>query len=242
MRASSSPSRAPSSTAVHVERLLERHPADVHQAAEHVGREPGALLVGEERHRDRVASVAMPCCSSVSITSSPASTPRLPSKRPPVRTVSMCEPVITGAAVGSRPGARGDDVADRIDARRRGRGRASSRPPGRGPRGRRRSSASRAQPRSPFGPMHGADLAERLDARPRAGRCRSAASLPVVIVSDRSRTRRSRPAPRRTPSTAAVEQLGAALGRGERRIADVRRRAPKSLDSHPKPTLPPKRT
>ena len=49
-------------------------------------------------------TVATPCCSSVSITSSPASTPRLPSKRPPVATVSMCEPVITGAAAGSVPG------------------------------------------------------------------------------------------------------------------------------------------
>ena len=48
--------------------------------------------------------VATPCCSSVSTTSSPASTPRLPSKRPPVATVSMCEPHITGAAVGSVPG------------------------------------------------------------------------------------------------------------------------------------------
>ena len=60
-------------------------------------------------------SVAMPCVSSVSITSRPASTPRLPSKRPPVATVSMCDPVITGAASGSRPGPRGDDVADLVD-------------------------------------------------------------------------------------------------------------------------------
>ena len=48
-------------------------------------------------------TVATPCCSRVSITSSPASTPRLPSNRPPVATVSMCDPVITGAAVGSVP-------------------------------------------------------------------------------------------------------------------------------------------
>ena len=38
-----------------VERLLERHPADVHQAAEHVGREAGAFLVGEERRPPRRA-------------------------------------------------------------------------------------------------------------------------------------------------------------------------------------------
>ena len=37
-----------------------------------------------------------PACMRVSITSMPARTPRLPSNRPPVRTVSMCEPVITG--------------------------------------------------------------------------------------------------------------------------------------------------
>ena len=48
--------------------------------------------------------VAMPSVSSVSMTSSPASTPRLPSKRPPVATVSMCDPVITAAAPGSVPG------------------------------------------------------------------------------------------------------------------------------------------
>jgi len=48
-------------------------------------------------------TVATPCCSSVSITSSPPSTPRLPSNRPPVRTVSMCEPTITAAACGLVP-------------------------------------------------------------------------------------------------------------------------------------------
>ena len=36
-----------------VERHFERHPAGEHQAAEHVGRESGALLVGEERHDER---------------------------------------------------------------------------------------------------------------------------------------------------------------------------------------------
>ena len=33
-----------------VERLLQRQATDVDQAAEHVGRESGALLVGEERN------------------------------------------------------------------------------------------------------------------------------------------------------------------------------------------------
>ncbi len=47
-------------------------------------------------------SVSMPASLSVAMTSSPASTPRLPSKRPPVRTVSMCDPVIT-AGPATRP-------------------------------------------------------------------------------------------------------------------------------------------
>ena len=52
MRTSSSPSTAPS-IAADRERVLERHPAREHEAAEHVGREPAALLVGEERDRER---------------------------------------------------------------------------------------------------------------------------------------------------------------------------------------------
>ena len=55
------------------------HAADVDEAAEHVGREAGALLVGEERRRRAGGAGSMPARSSVSITSSPASTPRLPS-------------------------------------------------------------------------------------------------------------------------------------------------------------------
>ena len=38
-----------------VERVLQRHAAGVHEAAEHVGGEPAALLVGEERNRQRAA-------------------------------------------------------------------------------------------------------------------------------------------------------------------------------------------
>ena len=49
-------------------------------------------------------SVSISLVINVSSTSSPASTPRLPSNRPPVRTVSMCEPVITTGRLGSRPG------------------------------------------------------------------------------------------------------------------------------------------
>ena len=96
------------------ERLLERHAAREHEAAEHVGREPAALLVGEERDRERVLELDAGARSTVSITSSPASTPSVPSKRPPVATVSMWLPVSTGGSerVG-RPGA--DDVADLVD-------------------------------------------------------------------------------------------------------------------------------
>ena len=48
-------------------------------------------------------SVVIPLNSRVSITSRPASTPRLPSKRPPVRTVSIWLPVMIGAP-SVRPG------------------------------------------------------------------------------------------------------------------------------------------
>ena len=48
-------------------------------------------------------SVSTPASLSVSMTSSAASTPRLPSKRPPVRTVSMCDPAMT-AGPDWRPG------------------------------------------------------------------------------------------------------------------------------------------
>ena len=41
-------------------------------------------------------SSSTPLSMAVSITSSAASTPRLPSYLPPVATVSMCEPIITG--------------------------------------------------------------------------------------------------------------------------------------------------
>jgi hypothetical protein len=62
----------------HVERLLERHAAGVDQAAQHVGWEAGALLVGEEGDGDGRRGTT-PWSSRVSTTSSPASTPRLPS-------------------------------------------------------------------------------------------------------------------------------------------------------------------
>ena len=113
MRTSSSPSTAPSIARI-VERVLERQAAGVHEAAEHVGREAAALLVGEERDRERMRRASTPAAITVSITSSPASTPSVPSKRPPVATVSMWLPVITGGSVRSaRPGA--DDVADLVD-------------------------------------------------------------------------------------------------------------------------------
>ncbi len=95
-----------------VQGLLEREAADVNEGAEHVGLEAGALLVGEERDAERSPGTR-PARWNVSITSSPASTPRLPSYRPPVRTVSMCEPVVTGAPLADLPGA--EHVADAVD-------------------------------------------------------------------------------------------------------------------------------
>ena len=89
-------------------------PAREHEAAEHVGREPAALLVGEERDRERALELDARRRSTVSITSSPASTPRVPSKRPPVATVSMWLPVSTGGSVRSA-GQVPDDVADLVD-------------------------------------------------------------------------------------------------------------------------------
>ena len=168
-------------------------------------------------------SVTMPCCSSVSTTSRPASTPRLPSKRPPVRTVSMCEPVITGAArgIGSRPG--GDDVADRVDRH--------VEPEVAHPRhdevaalavvvGQRQPGAAPLAVR----PVDRADLAERLDP------CRQAVAVDAQVVAVHGRSvmparRESNAAisasASQNASTAAVEQLLAALGGGGRRVADV---------------------
>ena len=50
--------------------------------------------------------VLMPASSSASSASNAASTPYMPSKRPPVGCVSMCEPDITGAALSSLPARR----------------------------------------------------------------------------------------------------------------------------------------
>ena len=96
-------------------------------------------------------SVATPAWSSVSTISSPASTPRLPSKRPPVPTVSMCEPTITGASVGSEPArvATTLPIASIATSRPRSRIHATTRSrPARSS----SVSASRALPHSPFGP------------------------------------------------------------------------------------------
>ncbi len=86
-----------------VERLLQRHTADVHEAAEHVGREPGTLLVGEEAQRRAVGRARRRHASG-------SRSPRARRARRGCRrsgrrcaTVSMCEPVITGAT-DRRPG------------------------------------------------------------------------------------------------------------------------------------------
>ena len=162
------------------------------------GREARALLVGEERRRRSGAASSTPCWLSVSSTSSPASTPRLPSKRPPVRTVSMCEPVITGASDGSRAGAGGDDVADRVDRHVEAEVAHPRRRRGRGPSRSASVSARRAQPRSPFGPCTAPispSASMRAHSRSPSTRRSVHGAGVAAIVSDRSRTWRSRAAP-----------------------------------------------
>ena len=113
MRSSSSPS-TDAVDADRAERVLEGDAADVHQAAEHVGGEAGALLVGEDGDAQRSveSTVRSPRC--VSITSRPASTPEVA-----VEDAAGGDGVDVAAhhhrrvvAVG-RPGA--DDVADAVD-------------------------------------------------------------------------------------------------------------------------------
>ena len=148
--------------------------------------------------RDAALGRRSSCVISVSSTSSPASTPRLPSKRPPVRTVSMCEPVITAGRLGSRPGRVANDVADRVDRARRARGRASTSRPGRGRRGRRRSAPAGRSP-----------------ARRRARARRRSRRAPRSAPQSRSMSIRS--VARRRPSSASEVEggdLGQRLGEG----------------------------
>ena len=58
--------------------------------------------------------VTTPASSSVSMTSSPARTPSAPSYRPPVSTVSMWLPIMTGRAV-LEAAPHAHDIADRVD-------------------------------------------------------------------------------------------------------------------------------
>ena len=99
-------------------------------------------------------------------------------------------------------------------------------------------SASRAQPRSPFGPSIGADLAELVEPRPQA----VAVDAEVVARSRRQprhgRDRSSKAAISRERRAErvdrAVEQLGAALGGRRRSGRRCTPSGPKSLDSQPK--------
>ena len=170
------------------------------------------------------AGCATPCCSSVSTTSSPASTPRLPSKRPPggdgvdVRAAHHRAP----RRVGAGPG--GHDVADGVDASRRGRGRAST-----------PTTRSRPVAVGVGQGQAGAPLARR--SGPRSRRPRPSSTRPahrrVAVDSDVgarvvsvtayrwrnaaiSRQRGAERARRRRRTAA-----GAALGRRRRRVADV---------------------
>ena len=210
MRASSSPRRAPSSAARTSSASSTARPPTYTRLPSMSGwkRAPSssvknATLIGRR--------VAMPCCASVSITSRPASTPRLPSKRP--------------------PGAHGVDVrADHHRRRRSGRCRArvaTTLPIASmvtlqaevvHPRHHQVAAVAigvgERQPGAPafaVRTVHGADLAERLEPSPQPSTI-DPQVVPVHVggshVSDRSRTSRSRGALRRTPH-GAVEQLAA---------------------------------
>ncbi len=97
--------------------LLDRHPARVHEASKHVRGESGpSSSVKKLTPSGRRNST--PAARTDSITSSPASTPRLPSNRPPVATVSICEPHRTGGRPDRCPQLsphHRDHIADRID-------------------------------------------------------------------------------------------------------------------------------
>ena len=163
--------------------------------------------------------VVTPCCSSVSTTSSPASTPRLPSKRPPVATVSMCEPVITGAASGSVPGrvATTLPIASIATSRPRSRIHPTTRSrPARSA----SVSARRAQPSSPFGPLI-APISPSSTIRAHSRATVDAKLVPPTSGHAPVLERRDLAQRGAERGDRALEQLGAALGRRRRRVADV---------------------
>src|SRR5699024_8777092 len=85
--------------------MVETQPSGRHRGAEHVRAEPDSLLLRPGRDDDRTAGRS-PASSKDRRTASPPRTPRHPSKAPAVATVSMCEPMRTGASSGSCPSLR----------------------------------------------------------------------------------------------------------------------------------------
>ncbi len=184
--------------------------------------------------------VVMSCLARVSTISNPASTPRLPSNRPPVRTVSMCEPTITAAAVGSLP-ARVATTLPMASIE-------TCMPRSTHPRhdqiptvtvgiGQRQPGAASLAVRA----VDGADLTERLEPLPQTGRrrCARRSSRPSSAPEIESRDLAERIAERATPSRRTV------LRHVRPSPPSGRRCTPsgwKSFDSHPKLTRPPKRT
>ena len=196
-----------------VERLLERHAADVHEAAEHVGSEAGALLVGEEGHADRVVGL-----DAVRLQ-------RLDHLQAGQHAEVAVEAPAGGHGVDVRSGhhRRGVGIAPGPRGRRRCRSRRSStaRPRSRiQPTTRSRPSRStsvsarRAQPCSPFGPSMAPISPSSCEASPQPG------TVDAQVVRAHRTPRYSKaaisPNAEANAVTARVEQLGAALG-GRRR-------------------------
>ena len=65
-----------------------------------------ALLVVPDRRLKGTLAFRSPASSTASSASKAASTPKIPSKRPPVGWVSLCEPLTTGATSPAVPGRR----------------------------------------------------------------------------------------------------------------------------------------
>ncbi len=96
------------------ERGLQHHVGGMDAAAHHRGAEAAALPRWSSSPARAARCVMMPASSSARITSSPASTPATPSKRPPVGTVSRWLPKARPRASVLTPLAAQEHVADRV--------------------------------------------------------------------------------------------------------------------------------
>ena len=226
-----------------VERHFERHSAREHEAAQHVGRKSRPLLVGEERHDERafghdavllqrlghfqpgqdseIAVVAAARAHGVDVRARH----------------DRC-----GEGIRSRSG--GEHVADRVDGHARARGPASTTRPTRARGGRRRSGRAERCPTPPparrSGRSHRVRRSVRAGGRGRYARRRRSWSIgharstgssnPAISASAAQNA--STAASKSSSPRSAVAVVGSPMWPS----------GPKSFDSHPKPTLPPKRT